>query len=270
MAEISMHKSNTVNDIGGNRCPKQPAAGELPVMELGQMDPGCNFKDFTGTDDDKQVLNLYNLTRPSTVLFELKSQGQTIGGGTGVMVKDDSGSCKILTDNHVVSDATRKKHNIDEIKAVTADGTAYDITLHKAKPEKDLAVVSIKPKSDDICHPIEFVDSEKQFQPGDKAITFGQPYSSGSVYVSEGTYSSSLTRLDASRQLRAEKPPADDDGSRKLDRFNMRAIRGYSGGAVYAPGQNPEKAVGVVDMADDMSTMLMTPVTAAEVKDLTD
>jgi len=270
MAEISMHKSDTVNDIGGNRCPKQPAAGELPVMELGQMDPGCNYKDFSSTDDDKQVLNLYNLTRPSTVLFELKSQGQTIGGGTGVMVKDDGGSCKILTDNHVVSDATRKKHNIDEIKAVTADGTAYDITLHKAKPEKDLAVVSIKPKSDDICHPIEFVDSEKQFQPGDKAITFGQPYSSGSVYVSEGTYSSSLTRLDASRQLRAEKPPADDDGSRRLDRFNMRAIRGYSGGAVYAPGQNPEKAVGVVDMADDMSTMLMTPVTAAEVKDLTD
>ncbi|MDX1989293.1 MAG: serine protease [Candidatus Obscuribacter sp.] len=274
-------QADLARNLAGQECNPQPGHKQLPVMEAGQMDIGCSYKDLSEvgaqTENNLDLLSLYNQARPSTVHFQLKRDGTVLGGGTGAMVKAEENTCKILTDNHVVSEHTKQTYKLDEIKVVTHDGTIYDAKAYKADPGKDLAVVEIATgdKTAQICKPIEFVDTPVTFKESERAVTIGQPYGTGAFYTSEGTFNSQISRQDAVTKLRADKLPPNDNPDRRLDMFDMRGIRGYSGAPAYqlplskAEGEKP-KAFGVVDMADDMARTLITPVTAQEVKKLTD
>lgn len=280
--------ADKARDLGGRECQPQPGNKELMVLEAGQMDIGCSYKDY-GKDSGNNidVLSLYKEMRPSTVHFELNSQGKKLGGGTGVMVKKEADSCKIMTDNHVVSDDTMKKYGIDDIKVVTEDGTKYDAKLYKADPSKDLAVVEIQTgkDTDRLCKPAAAVDQEQKLQPGDKVVTFGQPYGTGTFYTSEGSARGQITRARAVRELHAAALPPGDNPDRTLDILTMRATPGYSGAPVYAikdpatgadsastksPTRDSRRFIGLVDMADERATGLMTPVTNQDIKQLTD
>ena len=279
--KLNRSQADLARNLSGQECNPQPGDRELPVMEAGLMDIGCTYKDLSAggaqTENNLDLLSLYNQARPSTVHFQLKRDGAVLGGGTGAMVKAEENTCKILTDNHVVSEHTRQTYKLDEIKVVTHDGTVYDAKAYKAEPGKDLAVVEIitGDKTAQICKPIEFVDTPVNFKEQDRAVTLGQPYGTGAFYASEGTFNAQISRQEAVNRLRADKMPPNDNPDRLLDLFSMRGIRGYSGAPVYQLPLSETKgakikAFGVVDMADDMARTLITPVTAQDVKKLTD
>ncbi|MBL0185425.1 MAG: trypsin-like peptidase domain-containing protein [Candidatus Obscuribacter sp.] len=311
--EVTLERqvADKARDLGGRECQPQPGNKQLMVLEAGQMDIGCSYKDF-GKDSGNNidVLSLYKEMRPSTVHFELNSKGNKLGGGTGVMVKKEADSCKIMTDNHVVSDDTMRKYGIDDIKVVTEDGTKYDAKMYRANPAKDLAVIEIQTGKDTnkICKPAEAVDQEHKLKPDDAIVTFGQPYGTGTFYTSEGTARGQTTRGRAVRELRADPLPPGDDPNRVMDILTTRATPGYSGAPVYAldntaakdtdntangnsdaegnratssdkaaaakgndtPARDTRRFIGLVDMADERATGLMTPVTQKDIKDLTD
>lgn len=303
-AEVTLERqvADKARNLGGAECQPQPGNKQLMVLEAGQMDIGCSYKDF-GKDSGNNidVLSLYKEMRPSTVHFELNSQGNKLGGGTGVMVKKEADSCKIMTANHVVSDDTMRKYGIDDIKVVTEDGTKYDAKMYRANPAKDLAVVEIQTgkDTDKICKPAQAVDQEHKLEPNDAIVTFGQPYGTGTFYTSEGTARGQTTRGRAVRELRADPLPPGDDPNRVMDIVTTRATPGYSGAPVYAldnaatkgvtgaakvddttangidtpakaPDRDINRFIGLVDMADERVTGLITPVTQKDIKDLTD
>lgn len=91
---------------------------------------------------------------------------QRRGVGSGVIIDAENGY--ILTNNHVISDAT-------EIGATLIDGTRYEATLVGADPRTDIAVIQIKAKG---LKEIEWGDSDK-LQPGHWVLAFGQPQGLG-------------------------------------------------------------------------------------------
>jgi serine protease Do len=92
-----------------------------------------------------------------------KEQGQ----GSGVIVSSDG---TILTNNHVVSDAS-------EIKVTTYDKRVFDATVLGTDPKTDLAVIRIKgdPKG---LKAIEFGDSSR-LRLGDVVLAIGNPFGVG-------------------------------------------------------------------------------------------
>jgi serine protease Do len=89
------------------------------------------------------------------------------GMGSGVIVSSDG---TILTNNHVVSDAT-------EIKVTTYDKREFDATVVGTDPKSDLAVIRVKGNATNL-KPIEFGDSSR-LRLGDVVLAIGNPFGVG-------------------------------------------------------------------------------------------
>ncbi|HWA74127.1 MAG TPA: DegQ family serine endoprotease [Polyangiaceae bacterium] len=89
------------------------------------------------------------------------------GMGSGVIVSSDG---TILTNNHVVSDAT-------EIKVTTYDKREFDATVVGTDPKSDVAVIRIKGPVTNL-KPIEFGDSSR-LRLGDVVLAIGNPFGVG-------------------------------------------------------------------------------------------
>jgi hypothetical protein len=276
MAESSeaplRYPADTARDLGGRECTVQPKGNELPVLDPAAQDIGCGYKDYSSPSiaapGGIDVIKLYRENRPSIVHFKLENKdGVNLGGGTAFMAKATDDSCRLVTDNHVVSKETMEKFGVVKIEAVTADGRIWPVEPYRSKPEKDMASVSIHTGKDtaSLCKPLEVEDGP--IAVGESAVTIGTPFATGAIYVADGVKRGEIGRGDAVKNLRAEKLPPGDDPNRKVDIFLMRATPGFSGGAMF---DKSGKVKELVDMADGMTTTLGTPITRADVKDLTD
>src|SRR6187402_3712590 len=87
--------------------------------------------------------------------------------GSGVIVSKDG---YILTNNHVVADAS-------EIKVTTSNRKNYTATIVGTDPKSDLAVIKIKGDVSDL-RPVEFGDSG-QLRLGDIVLAIGNPFGVG-------------------------------------------------------------------------------------------
>ncbi|MDR2607314.1 MAG: Do family serine endopeptidase [Treponema sp.] len=92
---------------------------------------------------------------------EFRSQGL----GSGIVVRYSGGKYYILTNNHVVEDAS-------EIIAATNDGKEYPAVLVGKDARKDLAVVSIETKD---FLPLATLGNSDEVRVGDWAIAVGNP-----------------------------------------------------------------------------------------------
>lgn len=89
------------------------------------------------------------------------------GMGSGVVVSADG---TILTNNHVVADAT-------EIKVTTHDKREFEATVVGTDPKSDLAVIKLKGNVSDL-RPVEFGDSSR-LRLGDVVLAVGNPFGVG-------------------------------------------------------------------------------------------
>lgn len=89
------------------------------------------------------------------------------GLGSGVMVKRDGDTIFVLTNNHVVGNAT-------EIKVKLYDGHEYTAKLVGKDARKDLALVSFTTKDKNI--PIATLGNSNDMQVGDWVLAIGNPF----------------------------------------------------------------------------------------------
>lgn len=126
--------------------------------------------------------DIYEEVNPSVVSIQVSTSAISSGNpldpnelipqvqsalGSG-FVWDEEGH--IVTNNHVVDDATR-------IEVVFDDGTTYDATMVGADSDSDLAVIKIEADSS-VLIPVNVADSDT-VQVGDMAIAIGNPYGLG-------------------------------------------------------------------------------------------
>lgn len=131
--------------------------------------------------------------------------GQQKGYGTGVIVSEDG---LVLTVFSLLIDAQR-------LRAVTADGTRYDVdVVHRDSP-RQLALLKLKSSQDqasigeDASHRLSFaffdLSQETRLEPGDWIVAAGNPFKVANgaepVSIMHGVFST-RTRLDARRRLK--------------------------------------------------------------------
>src|SRR6188472_2394642 len=102
---------------------------------------------------------------PSVVSIDVTTQ-QGSGAGSGVNL-DDNGH--VLTNNHVVGDATGK----GSISVTLADGRTYGATIVGTDPSTDLAVIKLTSAPSDLT-PISLGDSSV-LKVGDPVMAVGNP-----------------------------------------------------------------------------------------------
>lgn len=89
------------------------------------------------------------------------------GLGSGVMVKRDGDTIFVLTNNHVVGNAT-------EIKVKLYDGREFTAKLVGKDSRKDLALISFTTKDKNV--PIATLGNSSQMQVGDWVLAIGNPF----------------------------------------------------------------------------------------------
>jgi Do/DeqQ family serine protease len=92
---------------------------------------------------------------------EFRSQGI----GSGIIVRQRNGIYYVLTNNHVVDDAT-------EIVVATKDGKEYPAQLVGKDERKDLAMISFRTSD---YHPLASLGNSDSVEVGDWAIAIGNP-----------------------------------------------------------------------------------------------
>ncbi len=91
---------------------------------------------------------------------------KSIGLGSGVMVQRQGDKVFILTNNHVIDQATK-------IRVKLFDNREYDANLVGADPRRDLAMVSFVTKETDV--PLAKLGDSDELQVGDWVLAFGNP-----------------------------------------------------------------------------------------------
>jgi putative serine protease PepD len=121
------------------------------------------------------VNQIYRSASPGVVDIVVSEQNQGIGpfggtqqsGGEGAgVVYDTKGN--ILTDEHVVANATSVKVNFQ-------DGRSFPAKVVKTDPSTDVAVIHVNAPSSEL-HPIPFANSSTA-QVGDPVVAIGSPFS---------------------------------------------------------------------------------------------
>lgn len=114
------------------------------------------------------VVGVINMQKADTIEEILKGKStkeQPSGIGSGVVIKKNKNDAYIVTNNHVVEDATDLKVYLNNDRKVKADLVGTD-------PLNDIAVLKIK-NTDDI-KAIDFADSSK-VKTGDNVFAMGNP-----------------------------------------------------------------------------------------------
>lgn len=256
-------------DFSGKACASQPNDGEILVLPRGPFSDGCDKQDYSssdGSNKDFDVLSLYKEARPAVVYFQMKgvteSGGKSPGGkefqwgGSGFIIEAENGKSLVLTDNHVVAGTGMdSKVSVKETKVVLADGEILDGKIVGADPSRDLAIVEINTgdKTKDI-KPIQIPDKEMDPSGNPALISMGQPYTSHTIYTSEGTADRTIKRSELNRVI---KPLDGEDQNRDVLVMMMPIRTGFSGAAVI---DKSGKAVGVVDIETSPFSSIATPI----------
>ena len=114
------------------------------------------------------VVSVINMQKADTIEEILKGKStkeQPSGIGSGVVIKKSKNDAYIVTNNHVVEDATDLKVYLNNDRKIKADLVGTD-------PLNDIAVLKIK-NTDDI-KAIDFADSSK-VKTGDNVFAMGNP-----------------------------------------------------------------------------------------------
>lgn len=256
-------------DFYGKVCTEQPQGDELLVLSRGPFSSGCDKQDYgpgDGSTRDFDVLKLYKEARPSIVYFQMKGTTEGGGkqpagkefnwGGSGFIIEAENGKSLIVTDNHVVAGTGMdSKVKVNETKVVLADGEVLDGKIVAADPTRDLALVEIdtgeKTKEID---PIEIPDKMMSPDGSPALVSFGQPYTSHTIYTSEGTADRIVKRSDFNRVI---KPLDGEDPNRPVLVMMLPVRTGFSGAAVL---DKDGKAVAVVDLETSPFSSLGTPI----------
>jgi 2-alkenal reductase len=143
--------------------PQPPRAGSQPTPQI-QTPP-----QLPGVGPDSLVA-LYDQTNPGVVNIRVQiTRGGLTGGGAGSgFILDNDGH--IVTNNHVVADATR-------VVVVFYDGTEAEAEVIGTDGDSDLAIVRVD-KFAEGAHPLPLGDSD-QVQPGEWVIAIGNPFELG-------------------------------------------------------------------------------------------
>ncbi|MDR0669549.1 MAG: Do family serine endopeptidase [Treponema sp.] len=132
-----------------------PSVVEIKTVSIRRQQvpnyPGIPWEFFFGPQEGN----------PNSQEREYRSQGM----GSGIIVRHDGDTYYVLTNNHVVEEAT-------EISLVVVDGTEYKATLVGTDERKDLAMVSIK-TNDSL--PVAVLGDSDAVEVGDWAIAVGNP-----------------------------------------------------------------------------------------------
>src|SRR5438445_982475 len=125
--------------------------------------------------EESVIINVVKQVRPAVVNINTESQVQTVfgvfpqqGAGSGVIVRPDG---YILTNNHVVQDATTIKVTLTGGKTLTGKTVGRD-------PLADLAVIKVDSRDP---LPAARLGSSGALQVGQLAIAIGNPFGLGST-----------------------------------------------------------------------------------------
>ena len=264
-------------DFYGKVCTEQPQGDELLVLSRGPFSSGCDKQDYGSSDGsarDFDVLKLYKEARPSIVYFQMKGVTEAGGkgpankefswGGSGFIIEAENGKSLVLTDNHVVAGTGMdSKVKVNETKVVLSNGEVLDAKIVSADPSRDLALVEIDTgdKTKDI-DPIEIPETMVNPEGSPALVSFGQPYTSHTIYTSEGTADRIVKRSDFNRVI---KPLDGEDPNRPMLVMMLPVRTGFSGAAVL---DKDGKAIGVVDLETSPFSSLATPINKQVIQEL--
>ncbi|MFQ5342866.1 MAG: S1C family serine protease [Anaerolineae bacterium] len=143
--------------------PQPPRAESQPAPQI----PSSPQLPGIGPDS---LMTLYDQTNPGVVNIRVQiTRGGLTGGGAGSgFILDNDGH--IVTNNHVVADATR-------VVVVFYDGTEAEAEVIGTDGDSDLAVVRVDQLAEG-AHPLPLGDSDR-VQPGEWVIAIGNPFEFG-------------------------------------------------------------------------------------------
>lgn len=164
------------------------------------------------------VVGVINMQKADTIEEILKGKStkeQPSGIGSGVVIKKSKNDAYIVTNNHVVEDATDLKVYLNNDRKIKADLVGTD-------PLNDIAVLKIK-NTDDI-KAIDFADSSK-VKTGDNVFAMGNPLGlQFSNTVTSGIISASEREITV--------PTSEGKNKTTVLQTDAAINRGNSGGAL--------------------------------------
>lgn len=263
----SLPIKDEAKDFYGRTCKVQPSKDELLVLTRGPFSSGCDLQNYSSGSTDSSsidVLQLYKDARPSVVYFQMKGNtesGKDAGkemswGGSGFIIEAANGKSLVVTDNHVVAGTGMDKTvSVTDTKVVLSDGDVVQGRVVAADPSRDLALVEIDTgDKTKLIKPIAIADRQLNPEGSPPIVAFGQPYTSHTVYTSEGNADRTLVRSDLNRLI---KPLPGEDANRPILSMMMPIRTGFSGGAVLDKNGD---AIGVVDIETSPFTSIATPI----------
>jgi len=267
------------NDFFGKACPAQPGANELLVLSRNPRSNGCDMQTFpaAGTAGaDLDVMQLYKDLRPSVAYLKVHGTADGTGpgrdpagapkewGGTGVVVAKEGNDCLLITDDHVPRGVPQQHVNPTSTEVVMANDKAYNATVITSDAAHDLALVKVDTGADteQVCKPASVSDQHVAVDGSTDIVSFGQPYTSHSIYTSTGRIVGTQKREDINSLIA---PLPGEDPKREILNNMMQVREGFSGGAVF---DRNGKVVGVNDLATSPFTSVATPLTKSMVDDL--
>ena len=132
-------------------------------------------KEVTVTDTG--IADAVEKVYDSTVVVEVYKNNKLYGSGSGFIFEKDNDVYYIMTNNHVVTNAT-------SVKIVLSNGKSYETTLIGSDQYLDVAVLAVK-TNDELK--VAEIGSSDSMRVGDTVFTVGAP-------VDANTYSGTVTR----------------------------------------------------------------------------
>lgn len=160
---------------GGSPAPaqveRQQAPPVAPIVTAPPVTPPpANFR----TEDEKNSIDIFRLTAPSTVFVTQKrivanyygaTQEVPAGSGTG-FIWDTQGH--IVTNYHVIKGA-------QALTVTMEDQSVFQATVRGVEPRKDIAVLKLETVPDNL-QPIRIQEGPAQLEVGQKTLAIGNPF----------------------------------------------------------------------------------------------
>ena len=132
-------------------------------------------KEVTVTDSG--IADAVEKVYDSTVIVEVYKNNKLYGSGSGFIFEKDNDVYYVMTNNHVVTEAT-------SVKIILTDGSTYETTKIGSDQYLDVAVLSFKSDKD---IKVAEIGSSESMRVGDTVFTVGAP-------IDSNTYSWTVTR----------------------------------------------------------------------------
>jgi S1-C subfamily serine protease len=183
------HQTPEITDINGHACKVQPTGEQIPT--LSQKANGCEYRDPSDPKhpENKDLANVVNRGKESTVGIDVRTGPHAGGSGTGVIIghSQDGSKVYVATDNHVASPEVNPGGEKAKSREVTMpDGKHYPAQLALKEPGTDRAVLAVEVGAGnaDKYRAAEFGD-----KPGEKGkgVILGFPRDSHTLYASPAT-----------------------------------------------------------------------------------